>query len=79
MLLYKHESRVPAVLSPDFKYEDMRKRKIIVISDEHAGTYDPDPKTWEDMYTSMADRMKKTGNYGDIVDFGEISISMSSL
>ena len=69
--LYKLEGRVPAVLSPDFKYEDMRKRKIIVISDEHAGTYDPDTKTGENMYTSMADRMEKTGKYEDIVDFGD--------
>jgi len=70
-MLCQYEGRVSAILAPDFKYESMRKRKIIVISDEHAGTYDPDPKTGEDMYTSMADRMKKTGNYGDIVDFGE--------
>ena len=69
--LYKFEGRAPAVLKPDFKYEDMRTRKIIVISDEHAGTYDPEAKTGENMYTSMADRMKKTGKYGDIVDFGD--------
>ena len=70
-MLCQYEGRVSAILDPDFKYENMRKRKTIVISDEHAGTYDPDPKTGETMYTSMADRMEKTGNYGDIVDFGE--------
>ena len=70
-MLSQQEGRVPAILDPGFTYANMRKRKIIVISDEHAGTYDPDPKTGETMYTSMADRMKKTGNYEDIVDFGD--------
>ena len=77
--LTKQEGRIPVILDPDFSYTKMRKRKIFVISDAHAGTYDPDPKTGEPMYTSIADHMKKTDKYDDIVDFGDSRLEFNAV
>ena len=75
--LTKQRERISAILDPEFSYSKMRKRKIFVISDGHAGTFYPDPKTGEPMYTSVAPHMMGSKQYSDIVYFGAPRLDFS--
>ena len=78
-MLSGQEGRIPTMLDSQFSYTQMRKRKICVISDGHAGTFDPDPQPGERIYTSVTNHMSRCEQYTDMVDLGDVVLDFSAI
>ena len=78
-MLCGQEGRIRTMLDPQFSYTQMRQRKIFVISDGHAGTFDPHPQPGERIYTSVTNHMSRCEQYTDMVDLGDVVLDFSAI